>query len=122
MALIAAIPFASFKPVKHHDTLYCFLKYEKLAKNNKTWQLVVSDALNYDDWKENSIEIRKKFVATSIDQTGVEVWDAGIKEDGLSSNKDYVETARAKLLKRFVEYHTDQYGNNAKTYTIALGL
>jgi hypothetical protein len=114
--LIAALPLSSFKNnAGRIDTIYCFLRYDVLAKDSKTHVLIVSNTITYDDWKENSLDIKKKFAAKAIEQTGVEVWQPSIKDAGLSSSEDDVKIARAKALNRFKEYY-----EASKTYTIDL--
>lgn len=116
LVLITVLPLSSFKnKAGRPDALYCFLRYEKLAKDDKTFVLIVSSTVSYDDWKDNSIDIKKKFAAKAIEQTGVDVWQPAIKDAGLSHNEDDVKIARAKALKSFKDYH-----ETSQTYTIDL--
>lgn len=122
MLLCLALPLSSFnKKAPGKDTLYCYLRYEVLTKDD-TWVLIVSDIITYDDWKDNSLAIRKQFAAKAIEETGIEVWEPSIKDEGLSSSQDEVSIIRAKSLKRFKDHYSNSAGqpHTVKTYIINL--
>lgn len=120
LILAVTLPIMAFKAKTHHaDNLYCFLRCGVV--NKTTYQLIVSDILTYSDWDENKVDIRKKFAAKAIDQTGIEVWEPGISADGISHTREDAVIARAKAIKGYINAHTNTTnGTTAKTYTIEL--
>jgi hypothetical protein len=119
LVMIAMLPLMSF--TNRHEKMadyYVYLKYEMYDKNN-TQYLFVSDVINYQDWQDNSIELRKKFAAKAIEQSGMEVWQPGIKHDGIAENIDDVKTTREKSVQSFKSWH-EGYNRKVVIYRINL--
>ena len=120
LLFLTSLPFFSFKaPIEKEDTLYVYLKYAFSDLKNNTQYLYVSDLLEYSDWKDNNIEIKKKFASKAIELSGHEVWQASINQEGINESQDEVKIKREKDVQIFKNWH-EGYGRKVTIYRVNL--
>ena len=105
--------------IKKEETLYTYLEYRWSDTKMKTVHIFISDVLEYQDWKENSIELRKKFVSKALEQSQIEIWSAGIAPKGFDKSIEEVKIKRGTNLNTSIRWE-ESFGRSVKTYYLNL--
>ncbi|MGX5818234.1 hypothetical protein ACWKWU_08565 [Chitinophaga lutea] len=117
LSLLLIVSLFSFRKIEDKEGF--LLVYDKWDNNQKIHFLLVSDFVTYEDWEANKLKIAKRFAAVAMEKYGIEVWEPGIKADGLYDSEDAATIARGKKMKSHVEYYTDEK-STGKAFLIKL--
>ena len=105
--------------IKKDEILYTYLEYKWDDYKTKTVHVFVSDVLPYQDWKENSIALRNKFISKAAEQSQIEIWSAGIEPKYYDKSVEQVKIKRQNDLNSSTRWE-ESYGRSVKIYYVSL--